>query len=106
MSIKEMNEQEVREAFTQTTPILVKYSAPWCVHCRRIAPTYKALSEENKRDLIFAEVNTDENMSLAESEMIEVIPTFVLYKNGKAVDKVVNPGSKAQLEEFISKNLD
>lgn len=106
MAIKEMNESEVREAFAQDTPVLIKYSAPWCVHCRRIAPTYKALADENKRDLIFAEVNTDENISLAESEMIEVIPTFVLYKNGKAVDKVVNPGSKAALEEFISKNLD
>lgn len=106
MAIKEMNESELKQAFSETTPVLVKYSAPWCVHCRRIAPAYKALSEENKRNLIFAEVNTDENMSLAESEMIEVIPTFVLYRNGKAVDKIVNPGSKARLEEFISKNLD
>ena len=37
---------------------------------------------------------------------MEVIPTLVLYKNGKAVASVVNPGSKAAIDQFIQEALE
>ena len=39
------------------------------------------------------------------AEGIEVIPTLVLYRNGKAVDSITAPGSKAEIDRFIQEAL-
>ena len=53
-----------------------------------------------------AKVNIDEEGALADAEGVEVIPTLILYKSGKAVDSVVNPGSKAAIDQFIREALE
>ena len=47
----------------------------------------------------------DDEPEIASLNDIEVIPTFVFYKDGQAVDGIVAPDSKAKIEEFINKNL-
>ena len=42
---------------------------------------------------------------LAGAEGIEDIPTLVLYRNGKAVDSIIAPGSKAEIDRFIQEAL-
>ena len=49
--------------------------------------------------------NIDEEPRLAGAEGIAVIPTLVLYRNGKAVDSVTAPGSKAEIDRFIQEAL-
>ena len=48
-----------------------------------------------------AKINIDDNPALADAEHIEIIPTLVLYKNGKAVSSIVAPESKAMIDDFI-----
>lgn len=99
-----------REAFEQLIhnekPVLIDFWAPWCTYCRRIAPAYEKIAEEYSDLLVIGKVNIDEEPQLAQKEQIEVIPTFVLYKNGKAVDSIVAPDSKAMLERFIKEALE
>ena len=52
-----------------------------------------------------AKVIIDEEAALAEAAQIEVIPTLVLYRDGKAVDSIVNPGSKAAIDQFIQEAM-
>ena len=52
-----------------------------------------------------AKVKSDEEAALAEAAQIEVIPTLVLYRDGKAVDSIVNPGSKAAIDQFIQEAM-
>ena len=52
------------------------------------------ISEEYSDILIAGKVNIDEEPQIAEAEKIEVIPTLVLYRNGKAIDSIVAPESK------------
>lgn len=86
--------------------VIVEYWAPWCVYCRRIASAYERIAEQYEGKIEVAKVNIDENPKLEEQEAIEIIPTLVIYKDGKAVDSIVAPESKAQIEEFINKNLE
>lgn len=107
MDIIDMN----KEIFDEKTkngekPVLVEFWAPWCVYCRRIAPVLPKLAQQYDGVLEIGKVNIDEEQAAAAEEKIEVIPTFIFYKNGKAVDSIVAPDSKAKLEEFINANLD
>lgn len=101
MSMINMNKAQFDQFMHEEKPVLVDYWAPWCVYCRRIAPAYEKIAEEYGDQLVIGKVNIDEEPQLAEAEKIEVIPTLVLYRGGKAVDSIVAPDSKAAIERFI-----
>ena len=101
MSAINMNKPQFEQSMHEEKPVLVDYWAPWCVYCRRIAPAYEKIAEEYGDQLVIGKVNIDEESQLAEAEKIEVIPTLVLYRGGKAVDSIVAPDSKAAIERFI-----
>ena len=85
--------------------MLLGFWAPWCGYCRRIGPAYEKIADEYGDRLTVAKVNIDEEAALAEAAQIEVIPTLVLYRDGKAVDSIVNPGSKAAIDQFIQEAM-
>lgn len=90
------------EAFAaEGKTVLVDYWAPWCGYCRRIGPAYEKIAQEYEGDVLITKVNIDEEPLLAQKEQIEVIPTLVLYKGGKALRSIVAPESKARIEEFL-----
>ena len=101
MSAINMNKAQFDQFMHEEKPVLVDYWAPWCVYCRRLAPAYEKIAEEYGDQLVIGKVNIDEESQLAEAEKIEVIPTLVLYRGGKAVDSIVAPDSKAAIERFI-----
>ncbi len=102
--MKELNKNSLEKYAADGKMVLVEFSAPWCVYCRRLAPAMEKVAEEYKDILTVGTVNIDNEPELARREQIEVVPTLVLYKNGQAVDSIVGPGSKAAVEAFIQKN--
>ena len=86
-------------------PVLVDFWAPWCVYCRRIGPGLNILAEEYKDQLTIGKINIDEEQDLAVLEQIEVIPTLVIFKDGKVLGSIVAPESKAQIDSFIKETL-
>lgn len=103
--MKQMNEAIFREALAGSQPVLVEYWAPWCVYCRRIAPVLEKVENQFANTVVMGQVNIDDVPLLAHQEQIEVIPTFVLYKDGKAVSSIVAPESRAAIEEFLREGL-
>ena len=88
-----------------STPVLVDYWAPWCTYCRRIEPAYEKIAEAYGDRVIVAKVNIDREQSLAMQEQIEVIPTLVLYQNGRAIGSIVAPESKDMIDTFLQEAL-
>lgn len=105
MAAINMNKEQFQQAIGGDRPVLVDFWAPWCGYCRRIGPAYEKIAEEYGDQLVAAKVNIDEEAQFAQAEQVEVIPTLILYKNGKAAGSVVNPGSKAAIEQFIQDTL-
>ena len=103
--MKQMNEAIFREALAGSQPVLVEYWAPWCVYCRRIAPVLEKVENQFANTVVMGQENIDDVPLLAHQEQIEVIPTFVLYKDGKAVSSIVAPESRAAIEEFLREGL-
>ena len=105
MSILNMNAESYRKYTQAEQPVLVEFSAPWCVYCRRLAPALESVAEEYRDTLVFGAVNIDDEPELAQSEKIEVVPTLLIYQNGQVLGSIVAPESKAQLVAFIEETL-
>ena len=101
----ELNGKLFQEQVQGEKPVLVDFWAPWCVYCRRIAPAYERIARQYGEELVVAKLNIDEVPEIADQERIEVIPTLVLYKGGKALGSIVAPESKARIEAFIQETL-
>ncbi len=105
MSIMNMNAESFREYTQAEQPVLVEFSAPWCVYCRRLAPTLEIVAEEYKDKLVFGNVDFDHEPELVQSEKIELIPTLLIYRKGQLLGSTVAPKSKAELVTFIENAL-
>ena len=103
--MKDMNRKNFDKAMQGDRPVLVEFWAPWCVYCRRIIPALEKIAQQNEGVLESGKINIDDEPKLAAQENIEVIPTLVLYRGGKALGSVVAPESKASIEAFISETL-
>ena len=86
-------------------PALVEFSAPWCTYCRRIGPAMKKIAEQYEDTMVTGEINIDEQEALAEEYKVEVIPTLMIFKDGKMLGSITAPDSKAKIESFIAEHL-
>ena len=101
-----INKEKFGQLIHKEKLVLVDFWAPWCGYCRRIGAAYEKISEEYSDILIAGKVNIDEEPQIAEAEKIEIIPTLVLYRDGKSIDSIVAPESKIMIENFINEALE
>jgi thioredoxin 1 len=77
------------EVLRSDRPVLVDFWAPWCAPCHMVAPTVEALAREHGNALKVAKVNVDENPGLAGRYHAMSIPTMIVIKDGREVDRWV-----------------
>ena len=81
------------------------FYADWCGPCKMMAPVVAQLAESYQGKCKVGKCNTDENPKLSQEFRIMSIPTFIFFKDGKAVKTVVGAVSKNELEENIKQVL-
>lgn len=93
---------EVRES---ALPVMVDFYADWCGPCKMMAPLVAQLAEEYDGKCKIGKCNTDENPKLTGEFKVMSIPTFIFFKDGKAVDTVMGAVSKTALEDKLRQVL-
>lgn len=94
-----------REVLQADGLVLVDFWATWCPPCRRLAPTVDALAVEYQGRLSVAKVDIDESPELAQRYGIQSIPTLMLFRDGRAVDKRLGALPKEELKSFVDGGL-
>lgn len=85
--------------------VVVDCWAPWCGPCRMLSPTVDAMAKDYRGKVVFAKLNTDENIGTASKFRIMSIPTLLFFKDGKLVDKSVGALPRPMLESQVDKHL-
>ncbi len=91
------------EVLKSEKPVLLDFYADWCGPCRMMADEIHAFAEENDGYKV-CKLNVDEAGELAQLYGVLSIPTVVLIKNGKEVDRFVGGREKADIEDFVNAN--
>ena len=78
----------------QGKPVLVDAWAPWCGPCRMVGPIMEQLAAESNGRYRIAKLNVDENPRIASQFQIQSIPTMLIFKDGKLVDRLVGAQPK------------
>ena len=89
----------------ETKPVLTDFWATWCGPCRMQAPILEEFAKEMEGKVRVVKVDKDVNEKLAMRLKIASIPTLMVFKDGRQVEKSVGLTSKAQLSEMVIKYL-
>jgi thioredoxin 1 len=87
---------------TKNKLVLVDFWASWCAPCRLMAPVLNEIADELNGNSHIGKVNIEQFQSLAQKFQVRSIPTMILFKNGKEINRFVGIKSKDFLLQHIS----
>lgn len=86
--IVDLNESNFDEVVSGKIPTLVDFWAEWCGPCQAMHPIFSSLSQKYPK-IRFARLNVDHVQSIAMKFGVQAIPTFIMFKSGQIVDKLM-----------------
>lgn len=105
MAVIHFNKEGFDKAVAQGAPMLVDFWAGWCGPCKMLAPTIDKLAEKYDGKVIVGKVDVDEEQELARQFGVMSIPTVVLFKDGKEVQRTVGVQPQAAFERLVDSIL-
>ncbi len=86
-------------------PVIIDFWAPWCGPCKMMGPNFEQAAHNFKAKVRFAKVNTEDQQSLGAHFNIRSIPTLILFKNAKEVDRISGAVDAAQLTSWLNQRI-
>lgn len=101
--ILELNDTNFDKAISASVPVIVDFWATWCGPCQFMLPIFTRMAKKYKT-IKFARVNVDEAQGISQRYQVYAIPTFLVFKDGKLVDKAVGAVGEPGLHMLAQKH--
>ena len=98
------DETFAQEVLQSDKPVVVDFFAEWCGPCRQMLPIVSEIAEE-RTDIKVVKMNIDEAPKTPTEYGIQSIPTFILFKQGKALDMLVGSATKSEIIQWIDSKI-
>jgi len=86
--ITDLNDSNFDQIVSAENPTLVDFWAEWCGPCKTMHPVFESLSKTYPK-IKFARVNVDDSQNISTRFAVQSIPTFIMFKSGQIVDKMM-----------------
>jgi thioredoxin 1 len=100
-----VNDATFKDMIQNHPLVVVDCWAPWCAPCHMVAPVIEEMARDYTGRILFGKLNVDENREVAMQYQIMSIPTLLVFKNGKLVDRIVGAMPRQVLEPKITRYL-
>lgn len=98
--VQQITSQTFDKTLTENKIVVVDFYAVWCGPCRMMHPVVEELSNQFT-NIAFVKVDIDNDTQLAISQNVQVVPTFIAYKNGVEVNRIIGYNSKEDFMLFL-----
>lgn len=99
-----VTDQNFDQTINSNKTVLIDFWATWCGPCRALAPTIVELATEYAGKALIGKLDVDANPETAEKFQVFSIPTMILFKDGKEVDRLVGLCPKSKITDALSKH--
>ena len=99
------NSQFYNKIRTSDKLVVMDFFATWCGPCKMLTPIFESLSKEMSDKVDFAKIDIDRRLEVAQEYEIVSVPTMIIFKNGKEVQRIVGFVPKEQIKSKIKAHL-
>lgn len=99
-----VTDSNFEQTISNNKTVLVDFWATWCGPCRALAPTIVELAKEYSGKVLIGKLDVDENPTTAEKFQVFSIPTMIIFKDGKEVDRLVGLSPKGRITDALNKH--
>ena len=96
-----MTTEEFENILNSKEICVCDFSASWCGPCRMMAPILEDISDKYKRKYYFYQIDIDSAEELAEKFSVDVVPTIIIFKNGKEIGRTTGSQEMDEFEKFM-----